>query len=74
MAKVKSEIERDADLLGLTIYGDGATIDKRPMINVLMASAYNPEALCDVIDCWKHMADGGIKDAWYLSLKYIQVM
>ncbi len=63
MAKVKCEIERDADLLGLTIYGDGATIDKRPMINVMTAIAYNPQALCDVIDCSDHMADGGIKDA-----------
>ncbi len=63
MAKVKSEIERDADLLGLTIYGDGATINKRPMINVMTSSVYNPQALCDVIDCLDHMADGGIKDA-----------
>ena len=74
MTKVKSEIERDADLLGLTIYGDGATIDKRPMINIMMASAYNPQALCDVIDCSDHMADGGIKDARFLSSKYIPVM
>ncbi len=74
MAKVKSEIERDADLLGLTIYGDGETIDKRPMINVMTASAYNPQALCDVIDCSDHMADGDMKDAQYLSSKYIQVM
>ncbi len=63
MAKVKSEIERDADLLGLIIYGDGATIDKRPMINVMMASVHNLQALCDVIVCSDHMADGGIKDA-----------
>ncbi len=74
MAEVKSEIERDADLLGLTIYGDGATIDKRPMINVMTASAYNPQALCDVIDCSDYMADGGIKDARYICSKYIPVM
>ena len=71
MAEVKSEIERDADLLNLTIYGDGATIATTPMINVLTASAYNLQALCDVIDCSDSMADGGIKDAQYLSLKYI---
>ncbi len=44
------------------------------MINVMIASAYNPQALCDVINCLDHMADGGIKDAWYLSSKYIPVM
>ncbi len=44
------------------------------MINVMMTSAYNPQAFCDVMDCLDHMADGGIKDAWYFSLKYIPVM
>lgn len=48
MAKVKSKL----------VYGDGTIIDKRPMINVMTASAYNPQALChDVIDCSNHMAD-----------------
>ncbi len=69
MAEVKSEIERDADLLCLTIYGDDTTIGKRPMINAMMASAYNSQAICDVIDCLHHMADGGIKDAQYCFLK-----
>ncbi len=63
MAKVKSEIDRDADLLGLAIYRDGATINKRPLINIMMASAYNPQALFNIIDCSDHMADGGIKEA-----------
>ncbi len=63
MAKVKSEIERDGELLGLTIYGDGVKIDRMPMINVMTASAYNPQAFCDVIDCLNYMAGGGIKDA-----------
>lgn len=71
MAKVKSKIERDADLLGFAMYSDGATNDKRPTIS-LMAYAYNPEASCDVIYCSNHMAYGGIKDAQYLNSKYIQ--
>ena len=74
MSEVKSQIDRDAGLLGLAIYGDGATIGKRPMINIMTASAHNPQALCDVVDCSDHMADGGIKDARYLSSKYINTM
>ncbi len=70
MAKVKSEIERDADFLGLTIYGDGETIDKWPMINLMLAITYNPQASCDVINFSDHLADGGIKDAQYLSSKF----
>ncbi len=65
---------RDADLLGLTIYGDGATIDKRPLINIMTANAYNPQALWNVVDCLDHFADGDIKDAQYSALKHIPVM
>ncbi len=61
MAKVKSEIENDADLLVFTIYGDGVTIDKSPMINVMISIAYNPQALCNVIDCSNNMTEGGIE-------------
>ncbi len=73
-SKLKTEIERDVDLPGFTIIGDSATIDRRPMINVMIASAYNPQALWDVINCSDNMADDGIKDAQYLSLKYSPVM
>ena len=43
---------------GVSIFGDGATIVKVPMINVLAASPNNPEAMLDIIDCTNHCAAG----------------
>ena len=43
---------------GVSVFGDGATIVKVPMINVLAASPNNSEATLDIIDCSDHCAAG----------------
>ncbi len=52
---------------------DGVTINKRPMINAMMASSYNPQSLFNVINCSNHIANMSITDACYLPFKYIPV-
>jgi hypothetical protein len=39
------------DLFGLGVFGDGATIVKTPMMNVLACSAGNPHCVLQVVDC-----------------------
>jgi hypothetical protein len=51
----------NANIFGLGIYGDGATIGKIPMMNILAASAGNPNCVIDIIDCSRHMSEGGKK-------------
>ena len=48
-------------IFGLGIYGNGATIGKIPMMNVLAASAGNPNCVIDIIECSRHMSEGGKK-------------
>ncbi len=48
-------------------YDDSATTDKRPMINIMMASAHEPQALLDVVDCTLELAEGGVKDTHYIA-------
>ncbi len=67
-------LKRDADEFGLSVYGDGATIVKHPLTNVLMGCAYTAPALMDIIDATKHMAKGGKKCAKYLAKKYMPIM
>ena len=41
---------READIFGISVYGDGATINTVPQINVMAASPNNPGCILDVID------------------------
>ncbi len=49
----------DVDTYGVAIFGDGATIVRTPMMNILASSPNNPSCVLDVIDCSKHMLHGG---------------
>ena len=47
--------------------GDGATVKKMPLINVLGMSGNSSPVVVAVNDCSEHMAVGGKKDATYIS-------
>mgnify|MGYP000994961010 CR=1 FL=1 len=51
----------ESKIYGVSVFGDGATIAKIPLINVLGASPNNSFALLDIIDCTSEMASGGEK-------------
>ena len=51
----------NANIFGLGLYGDGARIGKIPMMNILAMSAGNPNCVIDIIDCSRHMIEGGKK-------------
>ncbi|KAL3766558.1 hypothetical protein ACHAWU_007798, partial [Discostella pseudostelligera] len=59
----------ESDIFGVTVFGDGATIQKVPLVNVMAAGVHNPSALLDIEDCTDHLAKGGKKDARYLALE-----
>jgi hypothetical protein len=57
----------EADTFGLTFLGDGATIKKMPLINVLAMSGSTPPTVLAIHDCTLYMAQGGKKDAPYIA-------
>jgi hypothetical protein len=61
----------DLETYGVSIFGDGATIVKTPMINILASSPTNPSCVLNVVDCTNHMMTAGKKDAWYISTFYL---
>ena len=62
----KDRLLREAKMYGITVGGDGATIDKCPLFNAIACSVSNPSMVLDVFDCSQHAAEGGKKDAEYL--------
>ncbi len=59
---------------GIGIFGDGATIVKVPMMNILACSAGNPSCVLDVVDCTDHVAEGNKKDAFFICQQMLPRM
>ena len=61
------KVRAEANVFGIAMLGDGATIKRMPLINILASSGSCPSALLQIVDCTKHMAQGGIKSAEYIA-------
>jgi hypothetical protein len=65
-ARNSEQLKQFAGTYGLTLYGDGATVKKMPLINILAAGYGQPAAVLDIVDCTGHMEEGGKKDAKFI--------
>ncbi len=65
----KTAIMTKAALFGLSWLGDGATIKKMPLINMLVMSGDKPPAVISICDCTDHMVEDGKKDAKFIMNK-----
>ena len=63
----KEELLKEAGTFGLAFMGDGATIHRMPLMNILCMSGTTSPMTVGIIDCTAHMAEGGKKDAAYIS-------
>jgi hypothetical protein len=50
---------KESKVFGIALFGDGATIQKIPMMIFLESSPNNPFALLDIVDCTSEMEKGG---------------
>jgi hypothetical protein len=64
----------NVNVFGLGIYGDGATIVKVPLMNILACSAGNPSCVLDVVDCTDHVSEGNKKDAFFICQQMLPLM
>ena len=63
-AKIKSyitKLQKDAEVFGLAMFGDGATVKQMPLLNIMCSGFDEQCAVLDVVDCTEHMATGGRK-------------
>ncbi len=58
---------KESKVFGIALFGDGATIQKVPMMICLGSSPNNPSALLDIVDCTSEMAKDWEKDAKYIA-------
>ena len=57
----------DADIFGVALFRDGATIKTVPMVNTFGAGVHNNFAIIDVFYCLEHCSNDGRKDALYIA-------
>ena len=58
----------------MCLYGDGATIVRSPLINILASSPDNPQCVLDVVDCTDHCPKGKKKDAHFIAQTALKCM
>jgi hypothetical protein len=58
---------KQSKIFGVTLFGDGATNKKVPLMNLLASSPNNSFALLEIVDCSSEMAYGGNKNAKYIA-------
>jgi hypothetical protein len=51
MEKFMTCLEMDADVYGLSLFGDGATVHGMPLMNILASGVHEPSAVLAIIDC-----------------------
>ena len=62
---------KDAEVYGLSFFGDGATVKKSPLINILASSVHEPAGCLSIVDCTGHLEKDGRKDASYIANLFI---
>jgi len=63
----KTNLLKGADVFGLSFLGDGATVKRMPLMNILAACADTPPITVSIQDCSNHLEQGGKKDASYIA-------
>ena len=63
----KVALLKEANTFGLAFLGDGATVKRMPLMNILAMSGDTPPITVSIQDCTEHMQDGGKKDASYIA-------
>ena len=67
-------IKKKAEIFGLLFLGDGATISRCSLLNI-MASAKNiPVAVLEIFDCQGHLADGNKKYRTFICNHFLNHM
>ena len=61
-------------IYGIGVLGDGATIRKLPLFNILGSSYQFPTIILVIVDCSKHMSTGGKKAGEYITKRYLPII
>ena len=67
-------LTKDAKTFGIAVYGDGATVKRQPLVNVMASGAYDHTAVLDIYNCGPQSMRGQKKDGEFLAKITMQAM
>ena len=67
-------IKEEAEIFGLLFFGDGYTISRCPLLNILASAKNIPVAVLEIFDCQGHLADGNKKDGELICNQFLNHM
>eukprot|EP00804_Cyclotella_cryptica_P030916 CCRYP_019746-RA/>CCRYP_019746-RA protein AED:0.44 eAED:0.39 QI:0/0/0/1/0/0/2/0/177 len=69
-----AELMVDADVFGVAVFGDAATMNKCPLVNLFASSFHVPAMLVDIADCTSRLLEGQKKDGTFISNLFLQLL
>ena len=64
-------IKKEAEIFGFLFLGDGATISRFPLLNILASTKNIPVAVLKIVDCQVHLVEGNKKDATFICDNFL---
>ena len=71
MERNLSLIEKESEIFGLLCIGDGSTISRVPLLNILVSGKNLPVAVLELVDCQGHLVDGGTNNATFICTRFL---
>ena len=71
MERNLSLIEKESDIFGLLFLGDGATITRIPLLNILVSENDPPVAVLELVDFQGHLADGRTNNSTFICNRFL---
>ena len=67
-------IKKEAEIFGLLFLGDGATISRYLLLNILASAKNIPVSVLEIVDCQGHLADGNKKYGTFICNRFLNNM
>ena len=67
-------IKKESDIFGLLFLGDGVTISRCPLLNILDYEKNIPVAVLEIADYQGHLSRGYKKDATFICNQFLKHM
>ena len=67
-------IKKEAEIFGLLFLGDGATISRCPLLNILVSAKKIPVTVLEIVDCQGHLADGNKRYGNFICNQFLNHM
>ena len=67
-------IKKKSEIFELLFLGDGATISRCPLLNILASEKNIPVSVLEIVDCQGHLDDGYKKDGTFICNQFLNRM